>query len=111
MNIIEQAIQAAASYGQKKHSLSDEGRATLPSVQITGNNQEIVIGFHLGEAHYKGPNIPRKIYFPFFEARIDVSTMEVHGQQISGKDFGVNIPDGEFIGDLGDLLKFDYHTY
>jgi hypothetical protein len=112
MNIIKQATNLAAAYVRQQRAAPDEARTTLPSLQIDGVGDEVVVvGYYYGEGRRPGPPQSRRIYFPFLEAKVNLRTMQVSGSHVDGKDFGLTAPADEYIGDLGDLLRFDVLDY
>lgn len=111
MNTIQRAVEAAAQY-VREHSLApDEARLTLPSVVVDRGRQAVVMSYHLGQSRPSGLRQPRKIYFPFLEIRISLPALEPTTKRIDSGDFGIILPAQEYLGDLGDLLRFDLRAY
>jgi hypothetical protein len=111
MNTIQRAVEAAAKY-VREHSLApDEARLTLPSVAVDHGRQAVVMAYHLGQSRPSGPRQPRKIYFPFLEVRVSLPALEPTTKRIDSGDFGIILPAREYLGDLGDLLRFNLRTY
>lgn len=110
MNIIERAIAAAAVSLQSQALLHDEARSTLPMLTASADGQAIIVGYHTAESK-PSPNTPRKINFPFLEARIDLPTLKVSAHRIEPRDYGLEIKPDEYVGDLGDILKIDFKKF
>jgi len=111
MTTIEHAVDVGAVY-VSEHSLApDEARLTLPFVAVNNGRQAAVFAYHMGQATPSGPRQPRKIYFPFLEVRVGIPGFEPTAKHIDADDFNLIVPAREYIGDLGDLLRFDLKTY
>jgi hypothetical protein len=111
MNTIQRAVEAAAQYVEDQSLAPDEARLTLPSVAVEQGRQNVVMAYHLGQNRPSGPREPRKIYFPFLEVRVNLPDLEPSARQIDSGDFGIILPAREYLGDLGDLLRFDMDAY
>lgn len=111
MNTIQRAVETAAQYVEKRSLAPDEARLTLPSVTVDRGRQTVVMAYHLGQNRPSSPRQPRRIYFPSLEVRVSLPAMEPTAKRIDAGDFGIILPAREYLGDLGDLLRFDLRTY
>jgi hypothetical protein len=110
--IIDKALNAVGEEAEKRRLISDEARMTLPTLSKLGmNEQVIVIAFYLGDPRPVKDAQPRRIRFPFLEARVAIQELKIEFRDIDGDDFGLIIPAGENIGDLGDIKSIDVATY
>jgi hypothetical protein len=111
MNTVELALAAIAAYVQLHGLAPDEARETLPTPIVRNGHQEVVIGYHLGQAIKVGAGEPRKIQFPYLQVMAQIPRHTITTREISPKDFGLSFGRTEYVGDLGDLRRFDLRTY
>lgn len=111
MNTVQKALDTGAKLVQEKNAAPDEARILLPTVVVAEGRQAVSFAYHLGESRPPGPKQPRKVYFPFLEVYVSLPGLNAHLRKISSDDFGLVIPRKDFVGDLGELMRFDMKSY
>jgi hypothetical protein len=111
MSRLRDAIARANDFVAEKTDIPDEARATLPLLDLRDGHQFVVLAYHLSENIPPTSRSPRRILFPFRQVSASLDDDRVEMTSLDADDFGLILPEGTYIGDLGDLMQYDSDRY